>query len=245
MTQNSDFYDEQTHAQAYTHRNYQETYYLIERCLKEYFQTWTPAAIKHAKAIDYGCGTGSSTRLLKDFGFDVVGIDPSLSMIEVAKKIELAGDYVHINDFFNWQDLENCFDLVSSSFVLPVLCTEKEVHNYLLQSRRLLKDNGIFLIVTAGWEAFDPAYSWLSWHQDFPENNHLRNGGAVKGYLRQAQLLLEDTLWTRDFLKDAMAQNHLRIESLFQPLGYPTDPFSWLSEKTTSPFEIYILRKDI
>lgn len=245
MTQTHEFYHNQSNAQAYAHRCYQETYYLIERCLGEYFQNcWTPQSIKDAKAIDYGCGTGSSTRLFHHFGFKMMGIDPSIAMIQGARELDPDSDYYPIDSSFDWDRWNNRFDLVSSSFVLPVLATEKEVNDYLHQGYKLLNETGTFIVVTAGQEAFDPVHSWVSWSQDFPENKHLQNGAPVKGYLKKEQLLLEDTLWTKEFLKEAFAKNKLHVEFFFQPLGQATDPFSWMSEATTSPFEIYVLKKD-
>ncbi len=39
-----------------------------------------------SKILDFGCGTGRSTRFLKQLGFVVTGIDISADMLEVAKK---------------------------------------------------------------------------------------------------------------------------------------------------------------
>lgn len=35
--------------------------------------------------LDLGCGTGSLTRLLRDAGYDMIGVDSSVEMLEVAK----------------------------------------------------------------------------------------------------------------------------------------------------------------
>jgi predicted TPR repeat methyltransferase len=40
------------------------------------------------RAVDFGCGTGRSTRLLRSFGFEVVGVDVSASMIHQARQID-------------------------------------------------------------------------------------------------------------------------------------------------------------
>lgn len=46
---------------------------------------------KGATIADIGCGTGISTRLFLNKGFNVVGIDPNEEMLKVAKKID--GDF--------------------------------------------------------------------------------------------------------------------------------------------------------
>jgi len=50
--------------------------------------------IQGAKALDFGCGAGRSTRLLSSYGFDVTGVDIDEEMINEAKN--LSGD---INGF--------------------------------------------------------------------------------------------------------------------------------------------------
>lgn len=39
-----------------------------------------------SRVIDLGCGTGRLTQKLVERGYDVIGIDPSSSMLEKAKK---------------------------------------------------------------------------------------------------------------------------------------------------------------
>ena len=60
--------------------SFPETYYLVYRDL--------PAIVaQHVtgrEALDFGCGTGRSTRFLKRLGFNAIGIDISSSMIELA-----------------------------------------------------------------------------------------------------------------------------------------------------------------
>ena len=72
--------------------------------------------IKGKRALDFGCGTGRSTRFLKNLGLDVVGIDISLSMIRVARKADPEGDYRHVREA-DFSTLEKgSFDLVLSAF---------------------------------------------------------------------------------------------------------------------------------
>ncbi len=42
--------------------------------------------------LDLGCGTGKLTRLLKKAGFDMIGVDNSLEMLEIAREAE-GGDF--------------------------------------------------------------------------------------------------------------------------------------------------------
>jgi SAM-dependent methyltransferase len=237
-------YDPLNTARAYSKGDYDETYFLIRRCLEKYFADWPVEKMSKARVLDYGCGTGRSSRLLNSFGFDhVLGIDPSSSMVELARKSDSSGEFAVISSDFDWNGLEGKFDVISSSLVLPVLSTKEEIVLYLQNAHSALKDNGIVVIVACSIEAFDPKCAWLSWDQDFPENYSATNGDTVAFHLKKADLLLHDSLWTREFLEKIFEDQSFKIEHLFKPLGHTDDPFFWQSELSVAPFDIYILRK--
>ena len=82
-------YENTVRAESYSKLEFAGTYYLAFRDL--------PAIIKSFvtgnQALDFGCGTGRSTRFLKKLGFNVVGIDISGEMIKIAKKMNPEGEY--------------------------------------------------------------------------------------------------------------------------------------------------------
>lgn len=63
-------YDDKTRADAYAELEFPGTYSLAFRdvptILREYIQG--------RNAVDFGCGTGRSTRFLRNLGYDVVGV---------------------------------------------------------------------------------------------------------------------------------------------------------------------------
>jgi len=72
--------------------------------------------VRGAKALDFGCGAGRSTRFLKKLNFDSVGIDISSSMIRAAKNADPHGDYRLVRDG-DFSDFEpESFDLILSAF---------------------------------------------------------------------------------------------------------------------------------
>src|SRR4030042_913340 len=79
----------QTRAESYSKLEFPNTYYLAYRDLPVIIS----AHVTGKKAIDFGCGTGRSTRFLKQLGFDVIGIDNSGDMLEIAKKLDEEGNY--------------------------------------------------------------------------------------------------------------------------------------------------------
>lgn len=74
-------YQDISRADAYATLEFANAYYLAYRDL--------PAVIgKHvmgSTALDFGCGTGRSTRFLRDLGFAVSGVDISEEMLRIAR----------------------------------------------------------------------------------------------------------------------------------------------------------------
>lgn len=82
--------------------------YLVRR-LKEH-------GIDDGLIAELGCGTGNITRLLRDSGYDMIGIDNSYEMLDIAKNKEyedLSGDEDFFNDeeSFHEEDLLDIEDL--------------------------------------------------------------------------------------------------------------------------------------
>lgn len=72
--------------------------------------------MKGSKAVDFGCGAGRSTRFLKKLGFQVIGIDISQDMLNIARVLDIQGDYQSVtNGNYSHLGIES-FDFVQSIF---------------------------------------------------------------------------------------------------------------------------------
>ncbi|MFX1295584.1 MAG: methyltransferase domain-containing protein [Promethearchaeota archaeon] len=74
-------------AESYAKLEFSGTYYLAYRDLPEII-------LKHVKGknvIDFGCGTGRSTRFLKKYGFNMIEIDISAEMLKKAQELDPEG----------------------------------------------------------------------------------------------------------------------------------------------------------
>jgi ubiquinone/menaquinone biosynthesis C-methylase UbiE len=99
-------------AESYSKLEFPNTYYLAYRDMGEIISRH----VTGNRAIDFGCGTGRSTRFLKRFGFNVTGIDISEDMLEIARNLDLSGDY-QLASNGNYSHLGiNQIDLVQSIF---------------------------------------------------------------------------------------------------------------------------------
>jgi ubiquinone/menaquinone biosynthesis C-methylase UbiE len=94
-----------------------------------------------AKVLDLGCGVGYSTNLLKEIGFEVVGIDINPPMIEKAKAKGLnvvLGDFRELGKHFK----EKSFDYVISVSALQWVKNRNDMKRVAEGVYYVLKDNG-------------------------------------------------------------------------------------------------------
>ncbi len=52
------------------------------------------AGIREGLVLDLGCGTGKMTRLLKERGYDMIGVDLSEEMLSIARDREAKESYI-------------------------------------------------------------------------------------------------------------------------------------------------------
>ena len=93
------------------------TSYLVER-MKEY-------GITEGILLDLGCGTGKITRKLSEYGYDMIGIDNSLEMLDIAR--ELSGEDQSI--LYLLQDMRE-FELYGTVSAITANCDSL---NYILE----------------------------------------------------------------------------------------------------------------
>ncbi len=81
---------------------------------------------------ELGCGTGKITRRLKSFGYDMIGIDNSMEMLQIARSKEKPGDE---SILYLQQDMRE-FELYGTVAGIVSICDSM---NYILTQADLLK----------------------------------------------------------------------------------------------------------
>ncbi|ASJ09324.1 ubiquinone biosynthesis protein UbiE [Thermococcus siculi] len=97
---------------------------------------------KSGRALDLGCGTGNYTLELKRRGFDVIGLDASEGMLEIARS---KGLNCVRGDAYNLPFPDNSFDLVLSVTMFEFIHEPEKV---VREIHRVLKPGGEVLIGT-------------------------------------------------------------------------------------------------
>lgn len=236
----SNSYEDAKRAEAYAKLEFPDTYYLAYRDLPQLIFEY----VGGKKAIDFGCGTGRSTRFLKKLGFDATGVDISQDMIKKAREIDPQGDYRLVKDGHLSEFKNNLCDLVLSAFTFDNIPTmEKKVRNF-TEIRRLLTDEGIMINLVSSPEIY--VHEWASFStKDFPENRQAKSGDRVRIIITAVEdkRPVEDVVWTDESYREVYEKAGLSLMKTCKPLGKGDEPYKWVNETRIAPWVIYVLRK--
>lgn len=236
MTFRNVYQDEQL-AAAYSRLELSGTYYLAYRDLPQIISE----RVTGGRALDFGCGTGRSTRFLRKLGFDVVGADISPEMLQLARAIDPAGDYRLIND----ADIgENNFDLILSAFTFDNVPTMQRKVELFRSLAGLLAPAGRIISLGSSPEIY--LHQWTSFSTaEFPENRNARNGDVVRiiNHAIDDRRPCEDILWTDQAWREVFARAGLEIVRMHEPLGRQDEPYGWVNETRIAPWVIYVLKR--
>ncbi len=180
--------------------------------------------------VDLGCGTGLSTTIWSSVSNKVIGIEPSIDMIKIAKeKASKLPNLTFMSGFAHNTGLEtNLADVVTCSqsfhWMDPVL-TIKE-------TARILKSGGVFAVYDCDWPAVSNCEAELEYNKLFSKvaeieakyphiknstirwdkNNHLsniRNSGYFK-YVRELVFSNTEDCSAERFIALALSQGGLQ-----------------------------------
>lgn len=237
-TEFSNIYNDHTRASAYDTLTFPGTYALAYRDIP----TIIGEHIHGRKALDFGCGTGRSTRYLHELGFDALGVDISEPMLARARERDPKGTYTLLPD----GDLSTLkaahYDLILSSFTFDNIPTTEKKTAILSQLKRLLTQNGRIINLVSTPDIY--LHEWISFStKDFPENKTARSGDIVKIIMLDVedQRPVEDILCTDNDYREAYQQAKLTPIATYRPLAKPDQPSTWISETTIAPWVIYVL----
>ena len=236
----SNSYEDDIRAAAYAKLEFHNTYYLAYRDLPEIFTTY----VHGKKAVDFGCGTGRSTRFLQNHGFSTIGIDISREMITIAKKIDPAGQYLCINNGDYHQLSSHAYDLILSAFTFDNIPNEKK-ETLFAGLTMLLKERGILVNLVSSPEMY--THEWASFStKDFPENNQAKNGDVVPIITTDFddKRPCYDILCTEEEYRRIYAASGLRIMETVRPRATGDEPYTWVNETRLAPWTIYVLQRN-
>jgi len=133
------------------------------------------------KALDLGCGTGTTAFALAQWGFDVTGLDVSATAIEIAKDLgqqqELEITFLQ-GDVLQLENLNEKYDFIYDSHCLHCIVLEEDRRRVFEGVRNSLAKDGLFLLDTSvfqnGWDPTAPYKTlrfdenYILWHKTAP-----------------------------------------------------------------------------
>jgi SAM-dependent methyltransferase len=175
-------YEDAERAEAYAKLEFPGTYYLAYRDLPRILQDHVQGRL----ALDFGCGTGRSTRFLKKLGFMVTGVDIAKDMISRSREADPSGDYVLVpeGDFSSFE--EGTYDLILSVFTFDNIPSGEMKVQILEKMKRLLQHGGKIINLVSSPDIY--RHEWASFStKDFPENRSARSGDKVRIIITDSQ----------------------------------------------------------
>ena len=231
-------YEDRARAAAYAQLEFPGTYFLAYRDLPKIIRTH----VRGGRAIDFGCGTGRSTRFLRGLGFEVIGLDISEAMLAEARARDPQGDYRLIRGDDLGGIAAGAHDLVLAAFTFDNVPTMERKVTLFGSLEYLLAPGGRIVSLVSSPEIY--VHEWASFStRDFPENRAARNGDRVRVVMLDVadRRPVEDVLWTDEAYHDVYRRAGLRVIETYRPLGKATEPYAWVSETATAPWVIYVL----
>ena len=232
-------YEDASRAGAYASLEFANTYYLAYRDL--------PAIISEhvtgTKALDFGCGTGRSSRFLQRLGFNVIGVDISQDMLRIARTSDPMDDYRLVSgDNLSEFDI-GTFDLVLSAFTFDNIPGAMKVRIF-SDLQRLLTPKGVIVNLVSSPEIY--IYEWASFTtKDFLENSVARCGDVVRIIVtdHQDRRPVEDILCTDEAYRMIYQEAGLQMVQMVKPLARGDEPYKWVNETRIAPWVIYVLKR--
>ena len=150
-------------------KEYQADRHIFTR--REELETFAGLLVKRARVLDIGCGAGVPvTHFLVERGFDVIGVDFSESMLELARENIPIAEYVK-GSMTRLGFEDNSFDGLTAFY--SIIHVPRERHFSLFRDfHRILRPEGVMLVCMGpdDWEAVDQYYGMdMFWSHYSPE----------------------------------------------------------------------------
>src|SRR5215510_9677161 len=230
-------YEDEERARAYATLQFPGTYFLAFRDL--------PALIRRhnrgSRALDFGCGTGRSTRFLRNLGLQVTGADISQAMLDQGRALDPSGEYHLIRDNIRDEFPPGSFDIILAAFTFDNMPNSTKA-DVLSAMRILLAPDGCVVLVVSAPEIY--VNEWASFStRDFPENRHAGDGDQVRIIMLDVpdRRPVEDVFCSDAHYRRLFESAGLRVLDVHKPLATGKEGTQWVSETTMSAWTIYVL----
>jgi SAM-dependent methyltransferase len=238
-------YGDATRAEAYARLEFSGTYYLAFRDVPELVSRHVRTG---GAALDFGCGTGRSTRYVRGLGLSVTGVDISAAMLRLARQTDPSGDYRLVPDGDVAAPIggppfaPRSFDLVFSAFTFDNVAPRATKARLFAQFRELLAPGGCVVSIVSTPDIY--THEWVSFStRDFPDNWLARPGDIVRTIITDVvdRRPVDDVLWPDAQYREVYEEAGLEVVESCLPIATGDEPYAWVSETRVAPWCIYVL----
>jgi len=234
-------YEDPRRAAAYAQLAYPGTYHLAFRDLPELLGRPGP----WARALDFGCGAGRSSRFLQGLGYRVEGADISEAMLTQARAQDPQGLYLRVPEGDLSLLAGERYDRILSAFTFDNITPATKAAT-LKHLARLLKPGGRLLNLVSSEELY--RLEWASFSTaGFPGNREPRAGDAVFTIMKDVpdSRPVEDVFCPEAEYRRLYRNAGLSLLGAHRPLGREDEPFPWINETRVAPWRIDILERPV
>jgi ubiquinone/menaquinone biosynthesis C-methylase UbiE len=239
-TKFSNVYEDTKRAEAYSKLKFEKTYYLAYRDLPKIISQYSSGK----NALDFGCGTGRSTRFIQTLGYKTMGIDISEEMITIARQLDPKEEYCRIDDGDFSRFSSSSFDLILSAFTFDNIPTMDKKIRLFNGLSTLLTQNGTIINLVSSPDIY--THEWASFTtKDFPENAKAKTGDIVRIITTDIADTRPcyDIFWSEEDYTTVYLKANLRIIKKYKPVATGNEPYQWINETRIAPWTIYVLKK--
>jgi len=232
-------YADDRRAGAYATLGFPGTYALAFRDL--------PALIaRHvtgARALDFGCGTGRSTRFLRALGFATVGVDISDAMLAHARAADPGGDYRRVDDGRLDAIAGERFDVALAAFTFDNIAGRDRKLALFRALAATLSPGGRIVTLLSSPDIYLHEWASFSTREFLADNRRARSGDIVRITMLDVddRRPVEDVLCTDADYAAIHRDAGLAVLETLRPLGRPGEPQPWVSETTIAPWVLRVL----
>jgi len=162
------------------------------------------------RLLDIGCGTGWTTKVFKDYGFTVTGVEPSAVRAEIARQrygIEIINDYLE-----NLSGTAVGYDVIVLRHIIEHLAEPDAI---MQKVHDLLADDGIVVVIVPninclGRYIFETNWAWvLPWHCNFFTPKSIMVFMKRLGFMVESQYQTPSPLYFPDSLLRVISSQSL------------------------------------
>ena len=231
-------YGDARRAAAFDELDFSGTYYLAVRDLQRILSDH----VQGERALDFGCGTGRSSRYLKELGFETQGVDISGEMVALAQRRDPGGDYRVIPDGDFGVLAEGSFDLVFCAFTFDNIPGHDHKVRLFSGLRQLLAEHGRIVNIVSTPEIY--THDWVTFSTSaYPENRAARCGDVVRIVTTEYSdgRPVEDIIWPHEDYLAVYREARLTTLLHERPIATGEEGIAWVSETAVAPWSIYVL----